>query len=148
MHDILRIDPVTRIEGHLGIEVKVKDGKVIDAWSSGTLFRGIEMILIGREPADAPVFTQRSCGVCTYSHLISSLRAVENAVGVTIPPNARILRNLLHGAQLVADHIVHFYHLHALDWVDVVSALSADVKKTAELADSVSNWEKGALSRG
>ncbi|MBW1650037.1 MAG: nickel-dependent hydrogenase large subunit [Deltaproteobacteria bacterium] len=145
MHDILRIDPVTRIEGHLGIEVKVKNGKVVDAWSSGTLFRGIETILIGRDPADAPVFTQRSCGVCTYSHLICSLRAVENAIGVTIPPNARILRNLLHGAQLVADHIVHFYHLHALDWVDVISAISANVKKTAELADSVSNWERGGV---
>ncbi len=146
MHDILRIDPITRIEGHLGIDVKVKNGKVTDAWSSGTLFRGIEKILIGRDPADAPTFTQRSCGVCTYSHLLASLRAVEDAVGVEIPENARIIRNLLHGAQLIADHIVHFYHLHALDWVDVVSALQADPVKTAALADNTSNSAQGGVA--
>ena len=133
------VDPITRIEGHLRIEVEIEGGKVKDAWSSGQLFRGIEIILQGRDPRDAPLFVQRSCGVCTYVHYLSSVRAVEDAVGVTIPDNARIIRNLLHGAQFQQDHIVHFYHLHALDFVDVVSALSADPKKTAILADNVSN---------
>ena len=133
------IDPITRIEGHLRIEVEVAGGKVTNAWSSAQMFRGIEIILQGRDPRDAPLFVQRSCGVCTYTHYLSSVRAVEDAVKVKIPDNARIIRNLLHGAQFQHDHIVHFYHLHALDWVDVVSALSADPKKTAALADSVSN---------
>ena len=133
------VDPITRIEGHLRIEVEIEGGKVKDAWSSGQMFRGIEIILQGRDPRDAPLFVQRSCGVCTYVHYLSSVRAVEDAVGVTIPDNARIIRNLLHGAQFQQDHIVHFYHLHALDFVDVVSALSADPKKTAILADNVSN---------
>ncbi len=133
------IDPITRIEGHLRIEVEVAGGKVVNAWSSAQMFRGIEIILKGRDPRDAPLFVQRSCGVCTYTHYLSSVRAVENAVGVKIPDNARIIRNLLHGAQFQHDHIVHFYHLHALDWVDVVSALSADPKKTTALADTVSN---------
>ncbi len=135
----ITVDPITRIEGHLRIEVEVEDGKVKDAWSSGQMFRGIELILQGRDPRDAHHFVQRSCGVCTYVHAISSVRAVDNAVGVKIPPNARIIRNLLHGAQYQHDHLVHFYHLHALDWVDIVSALKADPKKTADLADSVSN---------
>jgi [NiFe] hydrogenase large subunit len=133
------IDPITRIEGHLRIEVEVANGKVVNAWSSAQMFRGIEIILKGRDPRDAPLFVQRSCGVCTYTHYLSSVRAVEDAVKVKIPDNARIIRNLLHGAQFQHDHIVHFYHLHALDWVDVVSALSADPKKTAALADNVSN---------
>ncbi|PIP46554.1 MAG: hydrogenase 2 large subunit [Deltaproteobacteria bacterium CG23_combo_of_CG06-09_8_20_14_all_51_20] len=133
------IDPITRIEGHLRIEVEVAGGKVTNAWSSAQMFRGIEIILQGRDPRDAPLFVQRSCGVCTYTHYLSSVRAVEDAVKVKIPDNARIIRNLLHGAQFQHDHIVHFYHLHALDWVDVVSALSADPKKTAALADTVSN---------
>jgi [NiFe] hydrogenase large subunit len=133
------IDPITRIEGHLRIEVEVEGGKVVNAWSSAQMFRGIEIILQGRDPRDAPLFTQRSCGVCTYTHYLSSVRAVEAAVGVKIPENARIIRNLLHGAQFQHDHIVHFYHLHALDWVDVVSALKADPAKTAVLADNVSD---------
>jgi [NiFe] hydrogenase large subunit len=133
------IDPITRIEGHLRIEVEVKGGKVVNAWSSAQMFRGIEIILQGRDPRDAPLFTQRSCGVCTYTHYLSSVRAVEAAVGVKIPENARIIRNLLHGAQFQHDHIIHFYHLHALDWVDVVSALKADPAKTAVLADNVSD---------
>ncbi len=137
------VDPITRIEGHLRIEVEIEGGKVKDAWSSGQMFRGIEIILQGRDPRDAPLFVQRSCGVCTYTHYLSSVRAVEDAVGVTIPENARIIRNLLHGAQFQHDHIVHFYHLHALDFVDVVSALSADPKKTAILADNVSNASYG-----
>lgn len=133
------IDPITRIEGHLRIEVEVEGGKVVNAWSSAQMFRGIEIILQGRDPRDAPLFTQRSCGVCTYTHYLSSVRAVEAAVGVKIPENARIIRNLLHGAQFQHDHIIHFYHLHALDWVDVVSALKADPAKTAVLADNVSD---------
>ncbi len=137
------IDPITRIEGHLRIEVEVEGGKVVDAWSSAQMFRGIEIILQGRDPRDAPLFTQRSCGVCTYVHYLSSVRAVEAAVGVKIPENARIIRNLLHGAQFQHDHIVHFYHLHALDWVDVVSALKADPAKTAVLADNVSDSPMG-----
>lgn len=142
----ITIDPITRIEGHLRIEVEVSGGKVVNAWSSGQMFRGLEIILQGRDPRDAPLFTQRSCGVCTYTHYLASIRAVENAVGVQIPDNARIIRNLLHGAQFQHDHIVHFYHLHALDWVDVVSALKADPKKTAALADQVSEAPWGGTA--
>jgi [NiFe] hydrogenase large subunit len=132
------IDPITRIEGHLRIEVEVENGKVKDAWSSGQMFRGIEMMLQGRDPRDAHHFVQRSCGVCTYIHALSSVRAVEDACNITIPENARLIRNLLHGSQYQHDHIVHFYHLHALDWVDIVSALSADPVKTAKLSENVS----------
>ncbi|MEH0018611.1 MAG: nickel-dependent hydrogenase large subunit [Desulfobacter sp.] len=132
------IDPITRIEGHLRIEVEVENGRVKDAWSSGQMFRGIEMMLQGRDPRDAHHFVQRSCGVCTYIHALSSVRAVESACNITIPENARLIRNLLHGAQYQHDHIVHFYHLHALDWVDIVSALSADPVKTAKLSENTS----------
>ncbi|MCE5333795.1 MAG: nickel-dependent hydrogenase large subunit [Desulfobacteraceae bacterium] len=132
------IDPITRIEGHLKIEVEVANGKVTNAWSSSTLFRGIEMMLQGRDPRDAYLFTQRACGVCTYIHGLASIRSVDAAVGVKVPDNARIIRNLLHGAQYLHDHMVHFYHLHALDWVDIVSALKADAKKAADLDASVS----------
>ncbi len=132
------IDPIPRIEGHLKIEVEVANGKVTNAWSSSTLFRGIEMMLQGRDPRDAYLFTQRACGVCTYIHGLASIRAVDSAVGANVPDNARIIRNLLHGAQYLHDHVVHFYHLHALDWVDIVSALKADPKKTADLATAVS----------
>ncbi len=134
------VDPITRIEGHLRIEAEVDGGKVNDAWSSSTMFRGIEIILKGRDPRDAWVFTQRLCGVCTTVHAIASIRAVEDAVGANPPPNARLLRNLIMSAQAVQDHVIHFYHLHALDWVDVVSALSADPTKTASLAQSISDW--------
>ena len=120
------VDPVTRIEGHLRIEAEVEDGAVKDAWSSSTMFRGIEIILKGRDPRDAWVFTQRICGVCTTVHAIASIRAVEDAIGAKPPPNARLLRNLIIASQCVQDHVIHFYHLHALDWVDVVSALEAD----------------------
>lgn len=135
----ITIDPIPRIEGHLRIEVEVENGKVKNAWSSGMLFRGLEIILKGRDPRDAPLITQRSCGVCTYVHMASSVRAIDDAVKVTIPPNARIIRNLMMAAQHIHDHVVHFYHLHALDWVDIVSALSADPKKTADLANAVSS---------
>ncbi len=132
------VDPIPRIEGHLRIEVEVQNGKVKDAWSSGTLFRGLEIILQGRDPRDAHLLTQRSCGVCTLVHSLASVRAVEDALKIQVPPNARIIRNLTHAAQNMHDHSVHFYQLCALDWVDVVSALSADPKKTAELSDGVS----------
>jgi [NiFe] hydrogenase large subunit len=131
------IDPITRIEGHLRIEIGVEDGKVKDAWSSGTLWRGFEVFLKNRDPRDAWIITQRVCGVCTTVHALASVKCVEDAIGIEVPDNARLVRNLIHGAQYVHDHIVHFYHLHALDWVDVVSALSADPKKTSELANSV-----------
>jgi hydrogenase large subunit len=134
------VDPVTRIEGHLRIEAEVDQGRVTNAWSSSTMFRGIELILQGRDPRDAWAFTQRICGVCTTVHAIASIRAVEDAIGAIPPPNARVLRNLIIGAQCVQDHVVHFYHLHALDWVDVVSALSADPAETATLAQSLSDW--------
>jgi [NiFe] hydrogenase large subunit/hydrogenase large subunit len=134
------VDPVTRIEGHLRIEAEVDGGVVKDAWSSSTMFRGIEIILKGRDPRDAWAFTQRICGVCTTVHAIASIRAVEAAIGAAPPPNARLLRNLIIGAQCVQDHVVHFYHLHALDWVDIVSALSADPARTSALAESISDW--------
>jgi Ni,Fe-hydrogenase I large subunit len=118
----------------------VDGGKVKNAWSSGTMWRGIETILKGRDPREAWVFTQRICGVCTTVHAIASIRAVENAIGAKPPPNARLLRNLIIAAQCVQDHVVHFYHLHALDWVDVVSALSADPAGTSALAQSISDW--------
>ena len=138
------IDPVTRIEGHLRLEVEVKDGKVVDAYSSGTMVRGFERILKGRDPRDAWAFTERTCGVCTTVHALASVRSVEDALGITVPANAELIRNLMFCAQYLQDHMVHFYHLHALDWVDVVSALSADPKKTSELAQSISSWPKSS----
>lgn len=146
MGDRIIVDPITRIEGHLRIEVEVAGGKVVNAWSSGQMFRGIEIILQGRDPRDAQHFVQRSCGVCTYTHALSSVRAVESAAGIQIPPVARILRNLLHGAQFQHDHIVHFYHLHALDWVDIVSALKADPAKTSKLSETVSGAPWGGTA--
>ena len=134
------VDPVTRIEGHLRIEAEVDGGMVKNAWSSSTMFRGIELILKGRDPRDAWAFTQRICGVCTTVHAIASIRAVENAIGAVPPPNAKILRNIIIASQCVQDHVIHFYHLHALDWVDIVSALSADPAKTSALAESISDW--------
>jgi Ni,Fe-hydrogenase I large subunit len=134
------VDPITRIEGHLRIEAEVDGGAVKDAWSSATMFRGVELILKGRDPRDAWAITQRICGVCTTVHAIASIRAVENAIGAVPPPNARLLRNLVIAAQCVQDHVIHFYHLHALDWVDVVSALSANPAKTSALAESISDW--------
>lgn len=136
----IAIDPITRIEGHLRIEVELEDGIVRDAWSSGTMFRGLELILQGRDPRDAWVFAQRACGVCTTVHALASVRSVESALEIRIPRNARLIRNLIAGAQYVQDHVVHFYHLHALDWVDVISALDADPRATARLAGSISDW--------
>jgi hydrogenase large subunit len=135
------VDPVTRIEGHLRVEVNVdKDNVIRNAVSTGTMWRGIEVILKGRDPRDAWAFTQRICGVCTGTHALTSVRAVENALGIAIPENANSIRNMMQLALQVHDHLVHFYHLHALDWVDVVSALSADPKATSALAQSISDW--------
>ena len=139
------VDPVTRIEGHLRIDVEVDGGKVTKAWSSGQMWRGIENILIGRDPREAWLFTQRFCGVCTTVHAIASVRAVENAVQVEIPLNAQLIRNLILAAHAMHDHIVHFFHLSALDWVDVVSALDADPKATAKLAQSLSPWPRNSI---
>lgn len=144
MSNRIVVDPITRIEGHLRIEAEIKDGKIVDAYSSGTMVRGFELILKGRDPRDAWAFTERACGVCTTVHALASVRTVENALGITVPPNAEIIRNLMFCAQYLQDHVVHFYHLHALDWVDVVSALKADPKKTSELAQSISNWPKSS----
>ena len=138
MSERVVVDPVTRIEGHLRIEAQTDGDSITEAWSSGTMVRGIEIILRGRDPRDAWAFTQRICGVCTLVHGIASVRAVEDALNYKIPPNAQLMRNLMIGAQYVHDHVMHFYHLHALDWVDVVSALKADPKATSELAQTVS----------
>ncbi|MCB0806401.1 MAG: nickel-dependent hydrogenase large subunit [Bacteroidales bacterium] len=138
------VDPVTRIEGHLRVEVEVQDGKIVDAFSSGTMVRGLELILKGRDPRDAWAFTERVCGVCTTVHALASVRTVEDALGIAVPPNAEMVRNLMFCAQYMQDHVIHFYHLHALDWVDVVSALSADPVATSQLAQSISNWPKSS----
>ena len=140
MSQRITIDPVTRIEGHLRIDVEVDGGKVTKAWSSGTMWRGVENILIGRDPRDAWAITQRICGVCTTVHAITSVRAVENALKLEVPLNAQYIRNLIILAHAVHDHIVHFYHLSALDWVDVTSALKADPEATARLAEGLSSW--------
>ncbi|QSA97332.1 nickel-dependent hydrogenase large subunit [Methylococcus sp. EFPC2] len=135
------VDPVCRIEGHLRVEVNLDEHNVIrNAVSTGTMWRGLEVILRGRDPRDAWAFTERICGVCTGTHALTSVRAVEDALGISIPENANSIRNLMQLCLQVHDHLVHFYHLHALDWVDVVSALSADPKKTSELAQSISSW--------
>jgi len=134
------VDPITRIEGHLRIEAEIEGGFIKDAWSSATMFRGIEKILRGRDPRDAWYWTQRFCGVCTTVHSIASIRAVEDALKIKIPPNAQLIRNIIMGIQNVQDHVIHFYHLHALDWVDITSGLKADPAKTAALAASLSDW--------
>jgi hydrogenase large subunit len=138
----ITIDPITRIEGHLRIDVDVDGGRVKKAWSSGQMWRGVELILLGRDPRDAWAITQRICGVCTTVHAMASVRAVENALKLDVPLNAQYIRNLIMLAHAVHDHIVHFYHLSALDWVDVTSALKADPDKTASLAESLSSWNR------
>ncbi len=136
----ITIDPITRIEGHLRIDCEVDGGRVTNAWASGQMWRGIELIVQGRDPRDAWVFAQRICGVCTTVHAIASVRAVENALNLEVPLNAQYIRNLIMGAHAVHDHIVHFYHLSALDWVDIVSALQADPAEASRLAQSLSDW--------
>ena len=140
MARMITVDPITRIEGHLRIDVEVDRGKVQNSWSSGQMWRGIEKILEGRDPRDAWVFTQRICGVCTTVHAIASVRSVENALQINPPLNAQLIRNILISAHALHDHIVHFYHLSALDWVDVVSALKGNPKTTSRLAESLSPW--------
>jgi len=139
------VDPVTRIEGHLRIDVEVEEGKVSKAWSSGQMWRGIENILKGRDPRDAWAFTQRICGVCTTVHALASVRAVENALELEVPLNAQYIRNIMVSAHALHDHIVHFYHLSALDWVDIVSALEADPKEASKLAESLSSWKLNSV---
>ncbi|MFQ5547374.1 MAG: nickel-dependent hydrogenase large subunit [Woeseia sp.] len=144
MNNRVVVDPITRIEGHLRIEAQMDGDRIAEAWSSGTMVRGIEIILRGRDPRDAWAFTQRFCGVCTLVHGIASVRAVENALDYEIPGNAQVIRNLMIGAQYIHDHVMHFYHLHALDWVDVVSALQADPQATSQLAQSISKYPKSS----
>ncbi len=138
------VDPITRIEGHLRIEATLDNGVIRQASSSGTMVRGIEIILRGRDPRDAWAFAQRICGVCTLVHGIAAVRSVEDALDYPIPANAQLIRNLMIAAQFVHDHVMHFYHLHALDWVDVVSALSADPQKTSALAQSISSYSQSS----
>ncbi|WP_424208723.1 nickel-dependent hydrogenase large subunit [Arcobacter sp.] len=134
------IDPITRIEGHLRIEAVIDENNVVtDAYSSSTMFRGIEEILKGRDPRDCGLLAMRICGVCTGTHYQRSIEAVEHAFKVTIPKNARLVRNMMQGALYIHDHVVHFYHLHALDWVDITKALEADPKKAVEEAQK---WAK------
>jgi len=135
------VDPVCRIEGHMRVEVNLDSNNVIrNAVSTGTMWRGLEVILKGRDPRDAWAFVERICGVCTGTHALTSVRAVEDALSIRIPDNANIIRNLMQLNLYIHDHLVHFYHLHALDWVDVVSALKADPKATSTLAQSISSW--------
>ncbi len=143
----ITVDPITRIEGHLRIDAEIDGGKITKAWSSGQMWRGIEVILKGRDPRDAWLFTQRICGVCTTVHAIASVRAVENALKMEIPLNAQYIRNIILALHALHDHIVHFYVLSALDWVDVVSALKADPKETAKLAQSLSDWPGNSVKR-
>jgi hydrogenase large subunit len=142
----ITVDPVTRIEGHLRIDVEVSGGSVQKSWASGQMWRGIEIILQGRDPRDAWLFTQRFCGVCTTVHAITSVRAVENALGMEIPINAQYIRNLILIAHAMHDHIVHFYHLSALDWVDITSALKADPAAASRLAESLSPWPYNSVN--
>ncbi len=144
MSERIVVDPITRIEGHLRIEAQMDGDRIAQAYSAGTMVRGIEIILRGRDPRDAWAFAQRICGVCTLVHGLASIRSVENALDYPIPPNAQLIRNLMSGAQYVHDHVMHFYHLHALDWVDVVSALSADPAATSTLAQSISSYPKSS----
>ena len=134
------VDPITRIEGHLRIEAEVDGGKISHAYCSCTMWRGVERILIGHDPRDAWAFTQRICGVCTTVHAFASIRAVEDALEIEVPSLAQAFRNLILATQNVHDHTMHFYHLHALDWVNVPNALKADPKKTSDLAQSISTW--------
>lgn len=145
MEQRIVIDPITRIEGHLRIEVTVDgNNKITDAYSSGTMVRGIEKILRGRDPREAWAFAQRTCGVCTTVHSFASIRSVEDALGIKIPKAANLIRNLMIAQQYVHDHVMHFYHLHALDWVDVVSALKADPTETSAIQQKISSWSKSS----
>src|SRR6201988_2209704 len=143
----ITIDPITRIEGHLRIDVEVDNNAVSNAWASCTMWRGIEKILRGRDPRDAWLFTQRFCGVCTTVHAMASVRAVEDALKLEIPLNAQYIRNLILIAHALHDHVVHFYQLSALDWVDVTQVLNADPKKAAPIAESLSDWPENSAKQ-
>jgi hydrogenase large subunit len=145
MAERIVIDPITRIEGHLRVEIEVNNGIITDAFSAGTMVRGIETILKGRDPRDAWAFVGRVCGVCTSTHSLTSVRTVENALGISVPPNAELIRNLMAEALYIQDHVVHFYVLHALDWVDVVSALKANPAEASRIAQSISHWPKSSV---
>jgi hydrogenase large subunit len=136
----INIDPVTRIEGHLRVDVEVDGGSVQKAWASCTMWRGIENILLGRDPREAWLFTQRFCGVCTTVHAMASVRAVEDALRLPIPPNAQFIRNLILINHGLHDHIVHFYQLSALDWVDIMTIPKANTKAASSLAETLSDW--------
>lgn len=139
------VDPITRIEGHLRVEADVDDKGVIkDSFSSGTSVRGLEVIVKGRDPRDVWAYVQRICGVCTSTHALASIRSVEDALDIKIPENAHLIRNIMNEAVFLHDHVVHFYHLHALDWVDVISALDADPNETSKIAQSISDWPKSS----
>jgi len=140
----ITIDPISRIEGHLRIDAEVDGGRVSKAWASCTMWRGIENILIGRDPREAWLFAQRFCGVCTTVHALASVRAVEDALKLQIPPNAQYIRNLILIQHALHDHIVHFYHLSALDWIDVMQIPKADPVKTASMAQSLSSWTRSS----
>jgi hydrogenase large subunit len=141
MAERIVVDPITRIEGHLRIEAEVNgENQITQAYSSGTMVRGIETILQDRDPREAWAFTQRACGVCTTVHSFASIRAVEDALDIQIPKAANLIRNLMIAQQYVHDHVMHFYHLHALDWVDVVAALDADPGETAVIQQTISDW--------
>ena len=131
------IDPVTRIEGHLRIELTTTDGKIDEAWSETTQFKGIELVVKDRDPRDAWAFVQRICGVCTAVHAVASIRAVEDALQYKVPKQADLIRNLVLGSQMVQDHVIHFYHLQALDFVNVIGASKADPAAAAAIASSI-----------
>lgn len=148
MTEKVLIDPLTRIEGHLRIEMETEGKQIKKAWSVSTQFRGIETIVQNRDPRDVWAFVQRICGVCTSVHAIASITAVENAIGSNPPENARLIRSLVLGSQEIQDHVIHFYHLHALDFVNVVNAAKADPQKTLEFAHSIgSKWRGNNLKR-
>jgi hydrogenase large subunit len=136
----ITVDPISRIEGHLRVDVEVDNGAVSNAWASATMWRGIERILVGRDPREAWLFTQRFCGVCTTVHAMASVRSVEDALKLEIPLNAQLIRNLILISHGLHDHIVHFYHLSALDFVDVMQIPKADPAKTSALIEGLSPW--------
>ncbi|MDR0825081.1 MAG: nickel-dependent hydrogenase large subunit [Prevotella sp.] len=144
MAERIVVDPITRIEGHLRIEAEIEGGVIKDAYSSGTMVRGIETIVKDRDPRDVWAFVGRVCGVCTSTHSLCSVRAVEDALDIVIPPNAQMVRNIMANVLYMHDHVVHFYHLHALDWVDVVSALKADPAAASAAAQQLSAWPKSS----
>lgn len=144
MAERIVVDPVTRIEGHLRLEADIEGGVIRDAFSSGTAIRGLELIVKDRDPRDVWAYVQRICGVCTTTHALAAVRSVEDALDIRIPRNAHLIREIMNGTIMLHDHVVHFYHLHAFDWVDVVNALKADPAETSRLAQSLSDWPKSS----